>query len=216
MAEFDKIYLVWRKGDGRTAVGELVKTPEGRHVFKYYEKARELQQQEGFTPYTEFQDLTQEYNGNVVEIFGQRLMKNDRPDIKGFYKFWEVDAEKAQDKFYLLGKTHGLVPTDNFEFLAEYKLVTNLCFLTEIAGLSVLQLPKGTLQIGDRLTYEPEPSNKQDNFAVKLFKDGLHLGYIKKYHNKVFHDAGASQLNITVKAIDQNGVLKRVFIKVSN
>jgi hypothetical protein len=50
-------------------------------------------------------------------------MKTDRPDIETFFKFWEVDKEKSGDKFYLLGKTQGLVPTDNFKFLAEYNLI---------------------------------------------------------------------------------------------
>ncbi len=44
--------------------------------------------------------------------------------------------DKADDKFYLLGKTQGLVATDNFEFLAEYHLIPNTHFLTDIAGLS--------------------------------------------------------------------------------
>lgn len=217
MTEFDKIFLVWRKGVGekRTAVGELIKTPEGKHVFKYFQKAIELQQQQGFSPYTEFQDLTKEYNGNVADIFGQRLTKNDRPDIDSFYKFWEVDADKAHDKFYLLGKTQGLVPTDNFEFLADYKLMPGLHFLTEIAGLSSLQLPKGTLLSGDKLRYELEPLNENDKYAVKVFKSDLLVGYIKKYHSKVFHDAATDLLSLTVKAVEQNGVLKRVFIKVT-
>ncbi len=217
VTEFDKIYVVWRKGVGgrRTAVGDLIKAPDGRYIFKYFPSAIELQEAEGFSPYPEFQDLTKEYNGNVVEIFGQRLTKNERPDINSFYKFWEVDADKAQDKFYLLGKTQGLVSTDNFEFLADYKLVPGLHFLTEIAGLSKLQLPKGTFQIGEELQYELEPDNTKDKLAVKLLKHGREVGYIKKYHSKVFHDAGNSRLRLTVKAIDQNGVVKRVFIKVS-
>lgn len=218
MQEFDKIYLVWRKGVGerRSAVGELTRSADGKHVFKYFPKTIALQQKEGFTPYTEFQDLTKEYNGNVAEIFGQRLTKSDRPDITAFYKFWEVDTEKANDKFYLLGKTQGLVPTDNFEFLADYKLIPNLHFLTEIAGLTKKTLPKGTLQIGDTLRYELEPENPKDEFAVKVFLGATELGYIKKYHSKVFHDAGSSKLNLTVKALDQNGVVKRVFVKVTN
>lgn len=216
MIEFDRIFLVWRSGTGgrRTAVGELIRTPQGKHIFKYFPKAIEYQQKDGFTPYTEFQDLSKEYNGNVVEIFAQRLTKNERPDIDSFYKFWEVDEEKAMDKFYLLGKTQGLVPTDNFEFLADYKLVPNLHFLTEIASLSVLQLPKGTLQVGDCLTYKLEPENEHDKLAVKLFKDGQLVGYVKKYHSKVFYEAGESKLHLKVKAIDQNGIIKRVFVKV--
>ncbi len=71
------------------------------------------------------------------------------------------------------------------------------------------------MQIGDVLQYELEPSNEIDKLAVKVFKDTLDLGWIKKYHSKVFFDAPIGALKITVKAIDQNGVLKRVFIKVS-
>ncbi|MCH5716108.1 HIRAN domain-containing protein [Niabella hibiscisoli] len=204
-----------RRGDRRAAVGDLTKASDGRYIFKYFSSAIELQEKEGFSPYTEFQDLTKEYNGNVIEIFGQRLTKSDRPDISSFYKFWEVDSDKAHDKFYLLGKTQGLVATDNFEFLADYKFVPDLHFLTEIAGLSKLQLPKGTFQIGEELQYELEPDNPKDKLAVKLLQNGKEIGYIKKYHSKVFHDAGTNRLRLTIKAIDQNGIVKRVFVKVS-
>jgi hypothetical protein len=217
--EFDKIHLVWRKGTGhrRVSVGILEKTVEGKHIFKYDPEAVNLQKTDGFTPYTEFQDLHKTYNGNVAEIFGQRLIKSDRTDVDTLYKFWEVDKEKADDKFYLLGKTQGLVPTDNFEFLAEYKLIPNLHFLTELASLSVNEpkLAKGTIQIGDKLRFVLEPENPKDKHAVKVYKDDLFIGYIKKYHSKVFYDAGADKLSLTVKAIDQNGFIKRLFVKVA-
>ena len=217
MVEFDKIFVTWRKGVGtrRHIIGVLQKTAEGKHVFKYDPTVSDLQLSEGFTPYTEFQDITKEYNGNVAEIFGQRLTKTDRPDIQSFFKFWEVDASKAQDKFYLLGKTQGLVPTDSFEFLADYHLTPDIHFLTELASLSKLQLPKGTLLIDDVLTFEKDTTNLYDKFAVKVFKEGREVGYIKKIHSKVFYQEGAEKLKLTVKAIDQNGVIKRVFVKVS-
>lgn len=216
MIEFDKIYLIWRKGSGsrRHAVGILEKTPDGRNEFKYLPKAAELLKSEGFSPYTEFQDLNRSYNGNVAEVFGQRLTKSDRPDVASFYKFWEVDADKASDKFYLLGKTQGLVPTDNFEFLAEYKLQPGVHFLTELAGLSQNPLQKGQLQIGDELTFEKEENNSHGKFAVKVFKGNLQVGYIKKYHSKVFFELGAEKLKLTVKALEQNGFIKRVFVKI--
>jgi len=108
------------------------------------------------------------------------------------------------------------VPTDNFEFLADYKLISNLHFLTEIAGLTKKSIPKGTLHVGDSLRYELEPENENDKFAVKVFLGDLDLGYIKKYHSKVFHEAGSDKMKLSVRAIDQNGVLKRVFVKVTN
>jgi len=217
MAEFDKIYVIWRKGvtHPRHAVGVLEKTPEGKHLFRYLPQAAELQVKEGFTPYTEFQDLDKTYNGNVAEIFGQRLTKADRSDIASFFKFWEVDAEKSADKFYLLGKTQGLVATDNFEFLADYKVCPELHFLTELAGLSQMKLERGALQIQDELTFKKDPDNQYDQFAVRVYKEDRHVGYIKKYHSKVFYEPGADLLKLQVKALEQNGVIKRVFIKVS-
>lgn len=218
MTEFDKIFLTWRKSGGtrRHIVGVLQKTIDGKHIFKYEQPTvAKLQSEEGFTPYTEFQDIIKEYNGNIAEIFGQRLTKTDRPDIQSFFNFWEVDEIKAQDKFYLLGKTQGLIPTDNFEFLAEYHLTPDIHFLTELASLSQLQLPKGTLQFGDILRFELEPTKPFDSFAVKAFKGDMEVGYIKKIHSKVFYQAGGDKLKLTVKAIDQNGIVKRVFVKVS-
>lgn len=219
MIEFDKIHLVWRQGTGkrRVSVGILEKSADGKHTFKYDPDVAELQKTDGFTLYTEFQDITKTYNGNVAEIFGQRLMKSDRPDVDTFYKFWEIDKEKADDRFYLLGKTQGLVPTDNFEFLAEYKLIPNLHFLTDIAALSINdpKLTRDTIKVGDKLRFELEPNNPQDNFAVKVYKDDLPIGYIKKYHCKVFHEVGSERLNLTVKAIEQNGFIKKIFAKVT-
>lgn len=217
MAEFDKIHLVWRRGSGdrRHSVGLLTKEPDGRHIFKYDDDIETLMKEEGFTPYTEFQNIHKSYNGNVAEIFGQRLMKTDRPDIGNFFTFWEVDADKANDKFYLLGKTQGLVATDNFEFLAEYTLTPDTHFLTELAGLSYQKITSGTVKIGDQLQFEKEPKNEQDNYAVKVFKENLFLGYIKNYHNRVFHEPGAEKLTLTVKALEQNGIIKRIFVKVS-
>ena len=220
MIEFDKIHLVWRQGAGtrRVSVGILEKISDGKHVFKYDADVAELQKTDGFTLYTEFQDIHKQYNGNVAEIFGQRLTKSDRPDVNTFYNFWEVDKDKTEDKFYLLGKTQGLVTTDNFEFLAEYKLIPNLHFLTDIASLTVNdpRLAKGTIQVGDILRFELEPTNPKDKYAVKVYKDDLFVGYIKKYHCKVFHETGADKLSLTVKAIDQNGYIKRLFVKVAS
>ena len=217
MTEFDKIFVVWRKGQGseRHAIGILKHDMDGRNTFTYLPEAVELQEKEGFTPYTEFPDLTKEYNGNVAEIFGQRLTKTDRPDINNIFKFWEVDSSMADDKFYLLGKTQGLVATDNFEFLADYKLIPNIHFLTELAALSKIPLPKGVLQIGDKLTFKLDPNNPFDQFAVRVFKDAKEVGYIKKYHSKLFYEPGADKLQLTVIALEQNEIVKRAFIKIA-
>jgi hypothetical protein len=48
------------------------------------------------------------------------------------------------DKFYLLGHAHGLVPTDNFEFPADYYPGEGLHFLTELEGPNAYKLPAGS------------------------------------------------------------------------
>lgn len=216
MTEFDTIYLIWKPGTGkrRKHIGILKRTSDGDCTFSYLPEAAG-NDKNGLCLYTEFRDLNKCYTENVAEIFGQRLMKANRPDIGSFYSFWEVDTNLAKDKFYLLGKTQGLVPTDNFEFLAEYKYSPELVFLTEIAGLSAFQLSRDTVKIGDKLQYTFEKDNPYDQLAVKVCKNNIQIGYIKTIHNKIFHEKPEGHFELTVKAIEQNGILKRVFVRVS-
>lgn len=216
MKEFDKIYLSWRKGRGarRHIVGILKRSDEGSFSFSYIQDGVAKAKQEGFAPYTEFPDITKSYNGTVLDIFAQRLIKAERPDIQTFFNFWEIEPEYKDDKFYLLGHTQGLQPTDNFEFLADYNVVDGLHFLTELAGLTAYQLPSGTLKEGDILRFELDKQNEHDQHAVTVFKDELEIGHIKKIHCKVFHKPGAERLKLSVKSVDKNGIIKKAFIKV--
>ena len=217
MKEFDKIYLSWRKGQGsrRHIVGVLEQTPDGRFEFSYDGIAIKKAKEEGFTPYTEFSDITKSYNGNVLDIFAQRLIKSERPDIQTFYDFWEIEPQFKDDKFYMLGHTQGLQPTDNFEFLPDYNIVGGLHFLTELAGLSAYQLPAGTLVEGDELRFEKDDNNEHDKDAITVFKGDTEIGHIKKIHCRVFRKPGAEKLKLSVKSVDKNGRIKKAFIKVS-
>jgi hypothetical protein len=107
-----------------------------------------------------------------------------------------------------------LNPTDNFEFLADYNPIKGLRFLTDLASLSGLKLPAGSIKTGDLLTYKLESENQFDNKAVKVFKDEMVVGYIKKIHSRVFHKQKGKFLKLEVKDVEQNGVIKRVFVKV--
>ena len=104
-------------------------------VFSYIKKNIQLAIQDGFSPYTEFSDVAKTYSDNVLDIFGQRLMKSERADIQSFYDFWEIKPEFKADKYYLLAHTQGMVTTDNFEFLADYKVRKDLSFVTDLANV---------------------------------------------------------------------------------
>jgi len=216
MKEFEKIYLSWRQGQGcrRHIIGVLDKDQDGKFSFQYIKENIENAKEEGFSTYTEFPQIDKIYNGNVLDIFAQRLTKPERMDIQSFYDFWEIEPQYKDDKYYLLAHTQGLSTTDNFEFLADYNPVNNLHFLTELANISKKQLPIRSIKTGESLNYHLEPANDRDSYAVKIIKEGNEIGYIKKIHCKVFHKSGAEKLKLTVKALDQNGFIKRVFVKV--
>ncbi len=217
MKEIGHLYLCWRKGQGerRYIVGVLKKNATEGVRFEYLKDGVEAAKKEGFAPYPEFPDLNKRYSENVVEIFGQRIIKSERSDIQDFLDFWEVERKYKDDKFYLLAHTQGLSPTDNFEFLADYNRIKSLKFSTDLAGLSVLKLPAGELQKGDILSYELDKRNKYDLHAVKVYNGNTFVGYIKKIHSRVFYKKGTGRFILTVKAVEQNGTIKRVFIRVA-
>lgn len=218
MKEIGHIYLSWREGLGkrRHIVGVLKRNATLGVRFSYIKKGVDEAKKDGFSPYTEFPDFDKKYNENVLEVFGQRIMKSERADISDFYDFWEIDTKFKEDKFYLLAHTQGLNPTDNFEFLADYNSTKCLRFLTDLASLSTLKLPSNCVKPGDILTYKLESDNEFDDKAVKVFKGDLEVGYIKKIHSRIFYKKKNSFLKIVVKAVEQNGVIKRIFVKVCN
>ncbi len=210
------IFLAWRKGQGsrRTVIGVIRRNSTEGVRFSYDVKAVEEAQKDGFSIYTDFPDVNKEYAENVLDVFGQRLNKSEREDIQKYYDFWEVEPDCKDDKYYLLAHTQGLLATDNFEFLADYSPVADLRFVSELCGLSKLQLPSDTLTEGEELRWEREPNNEYDPSAVKVYKRDIFVGYVKKVHSKVFFKNGSRRLKIKVKSITKNGHINRVFLKI--
>lgn len=216
MKAIKTIYLAWRRGKGsrRKIVGVIKKNATNGVRFEYFQKEVEEAQKEGFTPYIDFPAIEKEYKDNVLEIFGQRLIKTERTDLNKYLDFWDIDPKYKDDKYYLLAYTQGLQSNDNFEFLADFNPIRNLRFVTEICGLSHSEIKPGTLSIGDTLSWELEKSNPKDKYAVKVLKGDQMIGYVKMIHSRVFYRSFKYRLNIRVKGIDQNGKLNRVFIEI--
>lgn len=217
MKSIRNIQLSWRKGKGgrRHIVGILRKNATEGIRFEYIQKNIPKALQDGFAPYVDFPDLNKTYSENVIDIFGQRLNRQERTDIQYYYDFWEIDKRFVNDKYYMLAYTQGLLSTDNFEFLAEFHPIKELCFVSEICGLTINELPIGIVSEGDELRWEREKTNEYDPNAVKVFKGDRFIGYVKKIHNKVFYSNLKGKLRIVVKRIDQNGKINRIFIRIS-
>lgn len=211
MKSIGNIYLTWRKGKGerRIPIGIIKRNKTKGTRFQYLKEANKF----GFSIYEGFPDTSTTYSNNVIEIFGQRIMRSERNDIKDFYDFWLVDKQHINDVYYMLAHTQGILPTDNYEFLAEFNSSKELKFITEIAGLSRANISSDKLKKGDILTYKKEPNNSFDEYAVKVYKGKLFLGYIKIIHNRILHRS-KKKFKISVQHIEKNGILNRVFLRV--
>ena len=210
------IYLAWRKGAGypRIIIGVIKRNASGVS-FSYIKDGLDAAKKEGFITYTDFPDENQVYTEGVLDIFCLRLNKSEREDIQKYYDYWDIDSQLKDDKYYLLAHTQGLLPTDNFEFLADFNPIKGQSFTTELCGLTNLRLPKDILEEGDCLSWVKEPNNMHDKYAVKVYKNNVFVGYVKKIHSHIFYKKCRSKLKITVKSLNRNGHLNRAFIKVS-
>ena len=217
MSKFHKIYLSWRKGTShsRHLVGVIKRNKLNGITFQYLPHDKLVKaKMDGFTTYTEFPDLEKTYTENVTEIFKQRLFRSERSDYKEFLDFWGISNDKKDDTLYLLANTIGIVPTDNFEFLADYYLTKDLHFISEISRLSYTKISGTSIREGEELLWK-KASSIHDKYQVDLFtKSGLLLGSVKKVHSKVFYKKRSKNLKVKIKALDKNGIIKRAFIEI--
>jgi hypothetical protein len=214
--DISHIKLAWRKGAGypRIIIGIIKRNAFGVS-FSYIQEGLTEAKKSGFVTYTDFPDENKVYTEGVLDIFSLRLNKSERGDIQKYYDYWEINPEYKDDKYYLLAHTQGLLPTDNFEFIADFNPIKGMSFTTELCGLTNLRLPKDTLEEGDELSWVKEPENPHDKYAVKVYKGDTFVGYIKKVHSRIFYKKCRSRLKITVKSLNRNGHLNRAFLKIS-
>lgn len=208
------IYLSWRSGRGgeRYLVGELIEE-NGTLTFQYLKENIEKAKDKGFFGYPginiDWVNTDKRYE-NALPIFEQRLISLERTDLKPFFQFWEINESKKNDPLYMLAMTQGIVPTDNFEFLASFEPSRDLCFVTDVAGLSYTNFDLKKLTVNDKLTWKRKDIKNIDSDAIELsFKNQL-VGYVKQGHKEIFLSKHANSLIVEVKAISN----KKLFVKI--
>lgn len=206
------LYIAWRAGIGkrRFIIAKIQRIANGVS-FDYLPGFKDAQKA-GLDFFFGFKDTSNLSSNELENLLSLRVISRDRPDSDEFLRFWEADG--IDDIFDLLALTQGKAPTDNFEFLADYLTVKEdeLSFVTDLAGLSHTKIEKGTLIIGDILRYTHEYENENDKDAIAVYKGDRKIGYIKQIHNRIFKLK--RKLKLTVKAIDENGSVKQVFVLV--
>jgi hypothetical protein len=215
-----KIHVSWRKGKGgnRHLIGYISRktSSESKFLFEYQKDNLCNAQKEGFISYPDFPDLEKTYSNNLKAVFSLRLMPKTRLDRNDYLSFWNAD-NGDYDWFDELGFTQGKLATDNFEFLADFPQMYNgkgINFVSEVAALSHLNLDKNFISIGDSLKFEKETTNKFDPNAVKILKDEIFIGYVKKGHNLFFQKVKPENVEISVKNIEKNGRINQIYFSV--
>ena len=216
-----KIYLSWRHGHGgrRFLVGVFSRENSSSDIieFKYQQEEVLKAQKKGFYNYPEFPEIDKVYKTNIKTALILRLMPKSRVDRKSYLSFWNADNDNY-DWFDELGFTQGKLATDTFEFLAEFPKRFNgkgTGFVTDIASLSHNKLNANNVQLGDRLRFEMESNNKFDPNAIKLFKNDILLGYVKRGHNLFFKKIKNEEVNIIITNIEKkNDYIDKIYFLV--
>lgn len=209
----NNIYLSWRPEIGKTRfILGKIERKENSFIFKYLSPDLEEAKKLGFNSFPEFPDTKKIYEEKVLEIFSNRLISKDRNDSLKNLNFWKVTEKN--DLFDILGLTQGKLSTDFFEFLAEFPYKKGFSFITDVAGITHLNLEVNSVLEGDSLKFIPEPENKFDNDAIALFKKKTKIGYIKKIHNRFFKGLTNDKIQINVLRIEKNGTIKKIFVSV--
>lgn len=210
-----KITLVWRQGRSHSRIPvATIKSNVSGTTFAYDKRGVEEACKLGFVCFPEFPDTEKKYSTNVLKILAQRINDRERSDIQSYYDFWEIPEKARLDSYRMLAYTQGILPTDNFEFLAEYYGLKGVHFVSEISGLSHHQLDNDSIKVGDVLQWKKEPGNEHDPYAVALYKDGVKLSYVKKIHSRVFYLKRSYRLTVTVKKIEHNGHISKAYIVI--
>ena len=211
------ITLVWRTGKSHSRIPvAIVKSNVFGTTFKYLKDGVEQAQKEGFVCFPDFPDTMEIHSTNVLKVLSLRINDSERSDIQDYYSFWEVPPAVQKNTSRLLSYTQGILPTDNFEFLAEYYGVKGVRFVSELTGLSENQLENDRINEGDELEWKLEPENEYDSKAVALYKDGQMLGHVKRVHSHVFYLPSSNLLRVKVKKIEHNGHISRAYILIYN
>lgn len=213
----DELWLIWKDPimHRRYKIGSLIKE-SNTYKFKYINPELDDAKLAGFKYFPGFEDLEKSYESNTLftNVF-TRLPNSTRIDYLEILNSYNL--EKDSTDFEILKATRGRTFTDNYEFVPAFD-PNKIEF--EVAGTSHckdVEKCKNSLQINKNLYLEPEPSNLQDENAIKIiFKENdksYHLGYVPRYYSKelleelkkgIAYSAMIQSLNLESQLSDEN------------
>lgn len=191
------LWLIWQNQETRQRyhVGNLFHE-NGKYTFSYElsEKRRTLFEaiENGYKPHLSFRNVEKTYvSDRLFGPFARRLPDKRRPDFNDILK--DLGLPLDYTEMDLLRATGGRLATDPYEFVAPISVWNDYFnFDFFIAGWRYYEgdAVENQLQVGSKVFFELEPSNKEDNKAVIVLSDskGHKLGYIPAFYSGFMFD----------------------------
>lgn len=140
----------------------------------------------GFVPFGGMSDLNKLYlSKELFPVFLNRIMSKGRPEYSNYLGWLNLADDEP---IAMLGRTGGERETDSIILFPEPQRGVSgelsLHFFSH--GLRYLDAHSmsrvSQLVPGEQLLLNPEPSNPEDPFAIRLMtSDGIHVGYCPRY-----------------------------------
>lgn len=187
----DYLYLIWKEPIRRRnyIVGELSKN--GQYEFSYGHEVGEAIKK-GFELLIPFEDINKTYKSDTLfPAFSSRLPDRKRRGIK---RILEKYGLKEFDEYKLLKRSGARLPIDSLEFIdpifrehnGKIQRIFYISGVRQYIGCAGDDCDKAIhLNIGDKLVLDPEPSNKFDEYAIKIVdEENNHVGYLPRYYSQ--------------------------------
>lgn len=164
-------------------VGELLRNNDGVDLRYFMDdedlmSAREL----NFSGHPSFK-LKMDLHEGTLDVFRRRLPPRARTDFRDYLDFFFIPRETEISDFALLGYTGAKLPSDGFSIIHPFDGIEGPCeFLTEIAGFRYYVGADENINVGRRVEFEEDPTNRFDPEAIKMLYQGRQIGYITKGH----------------------------------
>jgi hypothetical protein len=130
---------------------------------------------------------------NVLSAFMRRLPPRQRKDFDTFLESIRIRPKTAISDFALLGYSGAKLPSDDFVIIHPFdEARPPFEFLLLLAGYRhyEAQVPYSALKVGEVANFVPEPDNRWDADAVRVFFPGLSAataGYVCRGLLPQFH-----------------------------
>lgn len=221
IVEPHSLQLYWQaiesKSRSRFHVGRLVKR-DAQVVLEYdfegeeFAKASSL----GFKGYPAFPLKSNVYDTFVLEAFIRRLPPRNRSDFSKYLQLRALSPTSELSDFALLGYTGAKLPNDGFELVHSFENAPKTFeLLIEVAGFRhESEVSADELQVGDKVAFVPDPSNKHDCLAIRMELNGRMLGFVPRGQLDVIHKALVGNGTVHGEVFRKNGSPERPLIYI--